>query len=166
VSLYSFEQTQKIPASLEAVWEFMATPRNLMELTPAYMDFRVTSPDLPDKIFLGQLISYTVKPLLGIKLKWITEITKVKALDSFIDVQKSGPYKFWHHHHQFKKINGGVLMEDSVTYQAPLGLIGSIANSLLIRKKLKDLFIFRRQKLEEIFGVFEEPGNVSLLLRK
>src|SRR5690606_6783919 len=96
-------------------------PSNLKKITPAYMNFTVTSGDLPGEIFPGQIITYKVSPLLGIPLNWETEITEVKPLEYFTDNQKKGPYKLWKHTHLFEEKDGKVLMKDIVKYELPLG---------------------------------------------
>ena len=98
------------------------------------------------------IIAYHVRPLLGIKTTWVTEITHVTELKYFVDEQRFGPYTMWHHQHLLEPVEGGVLMTDIIDYQPPLGILGAIANQLTIRKKLKEIFAFRKIKLEEYFG--------------
>ena len=91
---------------------------------------------------------------MGIKTTWVTEITQVSNMNYFVDEQRVGPYRMWHHQHFIEPIDGGVLMTDIVDYQPPLGILGAAANFLLIRKKLKEIFDFRTIKIEEYFGKF------------
>ncbi len=151
MGFYQLRRSQKIPASLDSVWEFIASPGNLKRITPAYMGFDITSGG-EDIMYPGMIISYKVKPLLGISTTWVTEITHVSEKEYFVDEQRVGPYRLWHHQHRIKSIEGGVLMEDIVSYQPPMGIIGNLANSLLIRKKLQEIFDFRTRAVEEIFG--------------
>ncbi len=116
------------------------------------MNLIPTSP-LPDKTYPGLFITYKVKPLLGIPMLWVTEITHVRERDYFVDEQRLGPYRIWHHQHHFKAVEGGVEMTDIVDYRLPLGPIGILMNALFIRKKLKQVFEYRRQRLVEMFGV-------------
>ena len=152
--VYTFRNAQKIPATIEKVWEFISSPRNLKFITPEYMGFEVISEDLPEKMYSGMIISYRVTPMLGIKMLWVTEITHVNDLDYFVDEQRVGPYKMWHHQHFIQPVEGGVLMTDIVDYQPPMGLLGAIANQMFIRHRLKEIFSFRTLKLEERFGKF------------
>ena len=149
---YQFEQTQKIPASIDAVWNFISSPNNLKEITPNYLGFQVTSKTDDSIMYPGMIITYKVSPLLGIKLNWMTEITQVKSKEYFVDEQRVGPYKLWHHQHKIVAIEGGVLMTDIVTYQPPFGFLGAIANSLIIKNKLKEIFDFRTLAVEKRFG--------------
>lgn len=151
---YQKIQEQKIKASLDDVWDFISSPRNLKEITPKYMGFDIITPDLPDKMYQGMIIGYKVSPLLGIKTSWLTEITHVVDKKYFVDEQRIGPYKLWHHQHILEELpDGSVLMKDIVTYQPPFGFLGAIANTLLIRKKLNEIFAFRNQAVDKRFGI-------------
>ncbi|MCH2223507.1 MAG: SRPBCC family protein [Crocinitomicaceae bacterium] len=154
MAFYQLEQTQKINASLNEVWDFISSPKNLKKITPDYMGFDITSKELPDKMYPGMIIGYHVSPLLGIKTKWVTEITQVRYQSYFVDEQRIGPYKIWHHQHFIEPIKGGVLMKDIVTYQPPFGFLGAIMNSLVIRKKLNEIFAYRTQAIKNQYGEF------------
>lgn len=151
---YQFEQTQLIPASIAEVWNFIASPKNLALITPDYLGFEVTSKTDDSIMYPGLIITYKVSPLLGIKLNWMTEITQVKEHSYFVDEQRVGPYKLWHHQHKIQRVEGGVLMTDIVTYLPPFGFLGAIANSLIIKKKLKGIFDYRTIALEKRFGKY------------
>ena len=152
MAVYQFYREQKIPATKREVWDFISSPANLKVITPDYMGFNITSKHMAAKMYAGQIISYIVKPALGIPVTWVTEITQVKEMEYFIDNQLVGPYKLWHHQHTIKEINGGTLMTDLITYAPPLGILGRIANSLMISNKIKQIFDYREKKLVEIFG--------------
>ncbi len=154
MAFYQFTATQKIPASVEQVWDFISSPKNLKEITPAYMGFEITGANLPEKMYPGMIISYKVSPLMGIKMTWVTEITHVEKHRYFVDEQRMGPYAMWHHQHKVEAIEGGVLMTDIVSYQPPLGFLGVIANALFIRGKLKEIFDFRTVAVDKMFGKF------------
>lgn len=100
----------------------------------------------------GQIIHYTITPLLGLKLEWVTEITHVVDKSFFVDEQRYGPYKFWHHKHFLKEIDGGVEMEDIVHYKLPMGILGRIAHPVIVKPKLAEIFEYRQKKLVELFG--------------
>lgn len=154
--LYQFKDVQKVPANIEVLWNFISSPKNLKEITPEYMGFQITNEPLPEIMYPGMIITYKVSPLLGIKMNWVTEITHVKNLNYFVDEQRVGPYKIWHHEHHLTEIKGGVLMSDIVSYQPPLGILGDIANKLFIENQLKEIFTYRRQAMERIFGQYPE----------
>ena len=152
MAIYQFETRQLIPATMDEVWDFISSPHNLKEITPKDMDFSVVSQNIPEKMYPGMIIEYTVRPLLGIKTTWVTEITHVRDKAFFVDEQRVGPYKIWHHQHHIKPHEKGVEMWDIVTYQPPMGFLGAIANALVIKKKLKQIFAYRHLAVEERFG--------------
>ncbi len=155
MAFYQLIKTQKLPVTISEVWNFISSPENLKEITPEHMGFVVTSNTGKEKMYPGMIITYKVSPLLGIKLNWMTEITQVKDHEYFVDEQRIGPYSMWHHQHKIEPIEGGVLMTDIVTYQPPMGILGAIANSLLIKKQLQEIFEFRTIALEMRFGKFK-----------
>jgi ligand-binding SRPBCC domain-containing protein len=107
--------------------------------------------ELPDKMYEGLMIEYTVSPMLGIPMNWITEIKTVKNHSFFVDEQRKGPYRIWHHEHHFKEVEGGVEMTDIVSYELPLGILGRLMHPILVKNKLKEIFDYRRQKVDELF---------------
>ncbi len=151
---YTLIKTQKIPASLNEVWDFISSPANLKKITPAYMGFDIKKPELPAKMYPGMIIKYNITPLLGIKMLWVTEITHVSEYEFFVDEQRIGPYSLWHHQHRLEKTDDGVLMTDIVNYKPPLGFFGDIANSIIIKKQLQKIFDYRFEAMEKVFGQF------------
>jgi len=152
MAAHSIKTVQKIPISLEEAWNFFSNPANLQAITPENMGFKIISEHHGKEMYAGQLIEYTVKPVLGIPLYWMTEITQVKDQHYFIDEQRYGPYSLWHHQHHFKAIEGGVEMTDIVHYKNPFWMFGRLANRLFVQQKLKTIFDYRFKKVEEMFG--------------
>ncbi len=155
MAVFQFKCHQNIPASIPEIWDFISSPRNLKTITPDYMGFDIITDEIPEKMYPGLIIGYHVKPVLGIKTEWVTEITHVKDETYFVDEQRQGPYSMWHHEHFIRPIEGGVEMKDIISYAPPFGPLGRIANSLFIRKKIQEIFDYRREKLIEIFGLYE-----------
>lgn len=151
MAYYQLQKKQFISAPIREVWEFISSPKNLKVITPEYMGFEVTSKELPEKMYPGMIISYTVKPLFGVKMTWITEITHIVEMNYFVDDQRIGPYSMWHHQHFIEPDGEGVLMTDIVTYSPPLGFLGALINSLLIRKQLDSIFNYRSAVLQKHF---------------
>ena len=149
--MYQLKKKQFVAASLEECWAFFSSPKNLKEITPDYMGFDVLT-DLPDKMYEGLMIAYQVRPLLNIPMKWVTEIKYVHELSYFVDEQRTGPYKMWHHEHHFKPVDGGVEMIDIVSYELPLGFLGKIAHPIVVKKKLEEIFDYRFKKVDELFN--------------
>lgn len=143
--------TQFIPADPTTVWAFFATPRNLNELTPPGLKFRILS-ELPDRMYAGQLIEYRISPLPGVWLRWLTEIRQVREGVFFVDEQRAGPYRLWYHEHHFEPVPGGVKMTDRVTYEVGWGPVGWLAEKLWVRRQLGRIFAYRRQRVAALFG--------------
>ena len=106
-------------------------------------------------MFAGQIMQDKVTPVLGIKTKWVTEITHVKTGEYFVDEQRFGPYALWHHKHFIKEIDGGVEMEDIIDYKLPMGVLGQLAHPILVKPKLEEIFNYRQKKLIELFGEYK-----------
>ncbi len=150
--IYQLKRKQILKSDLETIWNFVSSPKNLPRITPTYMNFNITSKDLKDDMYPGMLISYTVTPVLGIPMSWLTEITHVSDRKYFVDEQRYGPYAMWHHQHFIEPYKDGILMTDIVTYKMPLGILGRIAHWLFVKRQLNSIFNYRFQKMEEIFN--------------
>lgn len=152
MKIFQHKTSQKLNISKNDAWDFFSNPANLSKITPNWLSFQVTS-SLPEKMYAGLIITYLVRPLMNIPQTWVTEITHVNVPNYFVDEQRFGPYKMWHHEHKFKETEAGkILMEDIVTYAVPFGFIGSIINKLIISKKINEIFNYRRKVLETMFG--------------
>jgi len=141
---------QFIPAEPARVWQFFATPVNLNELTPPDVRFKILG-EVPARMFAGQIIKYRISPLPGVWLKWVTEITGVEEGIRFIDEQRAGPYKLWHHEHRFVPVAGGVRMFDHVTYDVGWGPFGWMAEKLWVTGQLRKIFDYRFRRVAELF---------------
>lgn len=155
MAIYNLFFEQKIPQPVEVIWDFIADPRNLRLITPPDLHMEIISKNLPPVIHPGLIISYTIRPVWGINTLWLTEVKHLKENEYFVDEQRAGPYKLWHHLHKLTPCDGYVLMSDVVTYQPPYGFLGSIANAAFIRNKLGHIFEYRRETLERKFGKVE-----------
>ena len=149
---YSIKTVQKMPISMEQAWDFFSKPDNLKDITPSNLGFQIRSKHHGPVMYAGQIIEYTVKPIMGIPLYWMTEITQVQHHRYFIDEQRFGPNSLWHHQHHFKEIEGGVEMTDIVHYRLPFWILGDIANTLFVKKQLTGIFDFRFKVVEDRFG--------------
>ncbi|MFZ4435040.1 MAG: SRPBCC family protein [Flavobacterium psychrophilum] len=151
MKLYQLKSKQFLPISLDEAWAFLSEPRNLKSITPEYMGFEICDgADRP--MYQGQIIQYIVTPVLGIKTKWVTEITHVVDKSFFVDEQRFGPYAFWHHKHFLKEVPGGVEMEDIIDYKIPFGIFGQLVHPFLVKPKLNEIFTYRQHKLTALFG--------------
>ena len=149
MKVHRFETIQRLPVRLAEAWGFFSDASNLARITPPSLGFQVTSP-LPDKVYAGLIITYRVRPLFGVPLNWVTEITHVDEPNLFVDEQRFGPYRFWHHQHLFRPVDGGVEMTDIVHYALPPG--GGLARNILVTPRLREIFDYRREVLESTYG--------------
>ena len=149
---HSLTYKQSIPVSIVEAWDFFSSPANLARITPPEMMFRITNGISEQKIYEGMLISYTIYPFMMLPVQWETEIVKVDRPFQFEDRQKSGPYQSWHHRHQFCEIPGGVEMTDRIDYVMPMNIFGDLVDFLIVSRRLEEVFLFRRKKIEEILG--------------
>jgi ligand-binding SRPBCC domain-containing protein len=145
------EREQFLPISLSEAWDFFSSPNNLQKITPTELGF-VVHGNVPERMYPGLFIHYTVSPLLGIPMRWVTEITHVREGEYFVDEQRVGPYSIWHHEHFFTAVEGGVLMRDVVHYKVPLGLLGRLAHPIIVRPKLEQIFNFRWEANIRLFS--------------
>ena len=161
--MHRLERQIQLPITIESAWEFFSSPENLKTITPEYMGFDIRS-GLSAKMYSGQIITYTLRPIFKFPITWVTEIKHVKEMQMFVDEQRFGPYALWHHKHFFRKIPGGVHMTDIVDYKIPLGFIGRLLEPWLVRPKLKEIFDYRTQRLQETFGTMDTSHSLVVNL--
>jgi len=151
VKLYRLERTQFLPIDVSVAWDFFSDPRNLSLITPPDLGFRIIS-DLPDRMYAGMLVTYTVTPFPPFRVRWVTEITRAEEPSLFVDEQRFGPYRFWHHQHLFRPVQGGVEMRDIVSYVLPFGPLGRLVAPWVTRR-VAGIFDFRRDYLARRFEI-------------
>jgi ligand-binding SRPBCC domain-containing protein len=157
MKLYRLERSQHLPISVETAWDFFSNPKNLALITPPWLDFTVTS-ELPPRMFPGMILTCRIRPFWGFPCAWVSEITHVREPHFFVDEQRFGPYRFWHHQHLFEKMPDGVKIEDIVHYGLSCGVAGRILNHAVIGRRLNFIFDFRSQKLNAIFSDRKQNG--------
>jgi ligand-binding SRPBCC domain-containing protein len=150
VKLHHYKFEQFLLISLNEAWDFFSAPQNLNEITPSDMQFEILTTEIP-RMYAGQLMQYNVTPFPFVKMGWVTEITHVEDRKLFVDEQRFGPYSFWHHQHHFEEVDGGVKMTDILHYRLPLGIVGKLVNALFIARKIRGIFEFRFEVLENKF---------------
>ncbi len=151
MSVYRKKWESFIDADLDAVWDFFSRPENLNKITPPEMNFEILNDIDGRKMYPGMIIQYRVRPLLNIPTTWVTEITEIEEKKYFIDDQRVGPYKMWHHEHHFEKRGRGVLMTDLLHYSLPAEPLGSMFMGRFISKKVDGIFEYRNQVLPKLF---------------
>lgn len=144
------EREQIIPRPREEVFRFFSDAANLERLTPAFLRFSIISPK-PIAMRTGALIDYRIL-LFGVPVRWRTRIEEFEPGRRFVDLQLSGPYRFWRHTHEFFDHPGGTRMTDRVEYEVPLGPLGVLAREVFVGRTLERIFDYRRDTVADIFG--------------
>ncbi len=149
---YTLERQTTVPVDIEKAWEFFSDPRNLSVITPPEMKFSIVSDHSAAEFFEGMHIAYTVRPVAGIPMRWVSRIEEIVPKRRFVDVQIQGPYRSWRHVHTFDETPHGVSIRDVVHYSLPFGWLGRLFHRLFIRRKLNTIFDYRAQVISRIFG--------------
>lgn len=157
--VYRLYSDQTLPVRLDAAWEFFSDPANLNAITPPQLRFRMEG-EPAERMFAGQILCYRIRLGPGIWWRWITEIKQVEWGRSFIDEQRFGPYRFWHHRHLFTGNSAGTRVEDFVHYGLGFGPLGALVHGLYVRRQLEAIFAYRRNVLARRFGP-AEPANLQ-----
>jgi ligand-binding SRPBCC domain-containing protein len=149
--VYKLSFKQFLPISKVQAWEFFSSPENLAVITPARLNFKILSISGDGHLHTGQIIRYKITVLPLIRMLWETEITEVTEHQSFMDIQRKGPYAYWAHKHTFTEVTDGVEMTDELEYDLPLGIIGRLAHDLFVAREVRSIFEYRFQVLKEHF---------------
>lgn len=160
MKIYERHWQQFVPASLDVVWEFFSRPENLDRITPPDMKFEILSDISGVPMYQGMLIRYRVSPFPFFTTNWLTEITAVAEGEYFIDEQRDGPYRLWHHEHRFAEKDDGIIMTDRLHYSLPFGPLGRVANSLIVGKRIDDIFTHRKKVISQHFPTATEVDIV------
>lgn len=150
--LFRLEKSQTLRVSVTEAWGFFSDPRNLAEITPPSLNL-IPTEKVPDTMHPGMIITYRIRLFPGLSSNWVTEITHVEAPHFFVDEQRFGPYRFWHHMHRFTPSPEGVIADDRVHYGLYGGPLAGSIDRLVVRPKLEEIFEFRREVLHRRFGM-------------
>ena len=150
IRFHTLRRQQWVSRPIDEVFAFFSDARNLEEITPPWLGFRILTPG-PIRIATGTRIRYRLS-LHGIPLGWTTEIRQWRPPLSFVDVQLSGPYRLWHHTHRFEPKDGGTLMTDLVRYRLPFGILGRLMHVIKVRRDVERIFDYRFRRIQEVFG--------------
>ena len=141
---------QYLTKDIESMFQFFGEAKNLEKITPKMLNFSIVKMSTV-KIEKDTLIDYKLK-VHGVPMNWKTLILEWSPPHRFIDTQLNGPYKFWHHKHFLKQVDGGVEMFDLVHYQLPMGLLGKLGNELFVKKQLQQVFDYRFKVVDTLFN--------------
>lgn len=152
MKMHILKSEQRINSDIKKVWDFFSSPENLNKITPNDFQFEIISQDADEKIYPGKIIEYKVSPIkFAPKMHWVTEISQSIENKLFIDEQRFGPYKFWHHKHIFIDKGEFVIMKDIVHYSIGYWFFGEIAYKLFIKKRLDYVFDYRKKVIDKYF---------------
>lgn len=157
MAVHVLRRRQLLEHPLKQVFPFFAAARNLERITPPWLRFEVRTPE-PVRMQAGALIDYRLH-YRGVPLGWTSQIEVWEPGRQFVDRQLRGPYGLWHHRHTFSEVDGGTVIEDEVHYAAPFGLLGELAQPLLIERDLGRIFDYRHEAVSRIFAQ-EAPAPV------
>jgi len=155
MSIYRIERSQVLPISVDTAWQFFSSPGNLNSITPPWLNLKIVGSVCPH-IRTGMLINYHVTPLFGLRMSWLSEITHVDAPRFFVDEQRLGPYRIWHHEHFFHTCEAGVQVDDIVSYALKYAALGTLIHKIWIKKRLQMIFDYRSSALKRRFGSTSE----------
>jgi ligand-binding SRPBCC domain-containing protein len=161
-----------IPLPVPQVFAFFANPDNLPRLMPPETATKVDGfqlvapPPSPDKDAIplhhlagtGSIIDTSFRPLrwLSWRRNWTAAITEFEWNHHFADVQQKGPFKRWHHRHEFIADNRnafrGTLVRDVIEYEVGFGPFGALANSLFIERRMRHIFEYRQTTLPKLLS--------------
>ncbi|HEY1502188.1 MAG TPA: SRPBCC family protein [Acidobacteriaceae bacterium] len=147
---YWLERSLLIPRARPEVFAFFSDAFNLERITPTFLHFHILTPP-PIAMRAGTLIDYELR-LYGVKFHWKTRIVAFDPPFSFEDEQEKGPYRRWHHRHDFEEVPGGTVMRDRVDYDLAFGPLGALARRLFVRQSVEKIFDHRNATIQEIFG--------------
>jgi len=154
VNFFRREATQRLPIPLDEAWRFFADPRNLASITPPTLGLTVCT-GAATPTHAGMILTYRVRPILGFPVDWVTEITHVEDRVRFVDEQRFGPFRFWHHLHEFQGVPGGVEVRDLVHYKLPVGPFSPLVDVWVVRRQLDAIFAYRARALAQRFGTLD-----------
>jgi ligand-binding SRPBCC domain-containing protein len=146
---FELERVQLVERPLAEVFAFFADAYNLERITPPFLHFKVLTPS-PIEMRSGALIDYRIK-LFGAPMRWRTVIEEFTPGVRFVDRQLKGPYKLWHHTHEFYETGEGTVMTDRVRYRIGYGPLGPLAKRFFVERTLDRIFDYRYRTIAEIF---------------
>lgn len=150
---------QRVEASVEEVFGFFARAHNLEEITPAWLSFEVLTPE-PIEMRAGTVIDYRLR-LHGLPMQWQSRIEVWEPGVAFVDRQVRGPYRLWHHRHEFDPVGGATVVRDIVDYALPFGPLGEAAHPF-VHRDLRRIFQYRRARVAQLLDATWRPREAEL----
>ena len=143
------ERTQVVPARIEDAFTFFADARNLEQITPPWLRFRIV--EAPAELARGARLRYRLT-LFGIPIRWRTEIVEWTPPHGFVDAQRRGPFRLWEHTHRLTSVAAGTEIYDHVRYRLFLGPVGRLVERLLVRGWVEGIFDYRAETVSRLIS--------------
>lgn len=105
-------------------------------------------------IGLGEEVTWRARHF-GIPFTMTSRVTEFDRPNRFVDEQQRGPFRRFHHEHLFERAEGGTVMIDRLAFDAPVGVIGSVVERLVLDRYLQKLI---EQRGEHIKAEAEAPA--------
>ena len=161
--------TQWLPVAIEKVFLFFANPENLPRIMPPetgtrLVDLKLAPPPRHGNANLDSLAgvgseivtSFRLLPLLPFRARWTALITEFEWNHHFADIPKSGPFRRFHHRHEFeaqtREATEGTIVRDVIEYEVGFGFFGTCAEKLFVARQLQKAFEYRQAALLKLLG--------------
>jgi len=146
MGVHQLHREQLVRQPVDETFAFFAEARNLERITPPWLSFAIVDPG-PVAMATGTRIDYRLR-LHGVPIRWTAVIEDWRPGHEFVDRQIRGPYRLWHHRHEFIPHPDGTIVVDHVRYALPAGPLGDAAHALVVRRDLDRIFSFRAAAVE------------------
>lgn len=93
-------------------------------------------------IELHQSVTFEARHL-GVRQRLCSRVVEFERPHRFVDQMQRGAFASMRHAHEFEPVEGGTLMRDTIAWTSPAGIIGHVADALLIKRHLAR-FLARR----------------------
>jgi len=147
---------QVVPVPLDDAFAFFADPRNLAEITPAWLEFEIV--DAPAELEEGSLLAYRLR-LFHVPIRWRTQIAEWRPPHGFVDVQLAGPYRHWEHTHRLREVDGGTEIHDRVVFRLPFEPLASLVAPFTVERWLDRIFDYRAERIAALQDRLRAPRS-------
>jgi ligand-binding SRPBCC domain-containing protein len=113
-------------------------------------------------IGLGEFVTWRARHF-GITWTMTSTITEWDRPHRFVDEQRKGPFKTFRHEHLFEPVEHGTRLLDHVEFEAPLGVLGRLAEKLVLGRYLRHLIDVRNTFLiTEATRIAARRGSIDV----
>ncbi len=137
-----------IGAPIERVFD-LARDTRVHEQTTSWTKERVVACKRDGLLEQGDVVTFEATHF-GIKQRLTSKIIRCEVPNIFVDQMQKGAFKSLSHEHRFEATSEGTVMTDVLILEAPLGLLGWIAERLFLAGYMKRFLERRNEFLKEI----------------